>query len=67
MGISKFGRLNSAASLVKSDNRLGKANQKWICDRLEHQDWEPSPDWVRLREMLPRDLRWLLDSGAQDE
>ena len=66
MGISEFVRLKDIASLVKNDSRLGTANQKRICERLEHQDWMPF-DWELVREMLPRDLQWLLDSRAQDE
>ena len=66
MGSSKFARLKSVALLVKNDSRLGKANQKRICERLEHQDWMPF-DWVLVREMLSEDSRWLLDSEALDE
>jgi hypothetical protein len=66
MGSSKFARLKSVALLVKNDSRLGKANQKRICERLEHQDWMPF-DWVLVREMLSQDSRWLLDSEALDE
>jgi hypothetical protein len=55
------------ARLVLSDPHIavGTANRNWLQQRLEHDDWQSS-DAVRLREMLPASMHWLLNFVPQD-
>ena len=58
-------RLNAVALLLQFDDRIGEANQRWLRDRLDHRDWMDT-DALLLSEMLPPDLRWMLEHRGDE-
>jgi hypothetical protein len=43
---------------------IGKANARWLRNRLMHCDWD-FQDAVRMREMSPRSLWSWLEAGGE--
>lgn len=61
-------RFSTVARLVLADQHIpvGEANRFcWLQCRLDHHDWMDS-DIVRLREMLPVRMHWLLQPPARE-
>jgi hypothetical protein len=60
-------RLPLIARLVLGGYRavVGQANVRWLELHRDRNDWEPD-DIVRIREMLPTALHWLLRDGDDE-
>ena len=60
-----FARLNAVALLLQFDHRIGEANQRWLRVRIDHRDWMDF-DALLLSEMLPPNLRWMLEHRGNE-
>ncbi len=60
-------RLPQIARLVLGGymTAVGQANVRWLELHSDRNDWEPD-DIVRIREMLPTALHWLLHDAGDE-
>jgi hypothetical protein len=62
---SGFTRLPVIASFLLNEPHVAPCDRTWLRLRREHNDWNHG-DLIRVRELLPTGLRWLLEEDRDE-